>query len=177
MADVLANRRARKWSRRENALRVIWGLVYPLFRFSPRILWGWRNFLLRSFGATIGSNTRIHPTVLVTIPWNLHIGNCVGIGDKVTLYALGKISIGNSTTISQGAHLCAGSHDYKDPTMPLLKVPISIGRHTWICADAFIGPGAIVGDNAIVGARAVVVKKVPDKEIVAGNPARTIGRR
>ena len=41
----------------------------------------------------------------------------------------------------------------------------------------FVGPGVTVGHMAIVGARAVVVKDVKASEIVAGNPARVIGRR
>ena len=61
--------------------------------------------------------------------------------------------------------------------MPLLKLPISIGDDAWICADAFVGPGVEVGPGAIVGARAVVVKNVEAWSIVAGNPARKVGKR
>lgn len=171
------NRRARKWTRRELAGRIAWGLVQPLFRFSPRLLWGWRRWLLRRFGARIGRDVRIFPSVRITIPWNLAIGDDVGIGDGAILYALGPVSIGANATISQYAHLCAGSHEWRDATMPLTKPPIRIGARAWICADAFVGPGVDIGDGAIVGARAVVVKHVGPSEIVAGNPARTIGRR
>lgn len=115
--------------------------------------------------------------VRITIPWNLAIGDDVGIGDRVILYALGPVSIGANATISQYAHICAGSHEWRDATMPLTKPPIRIGARAWICADAFVGPDVDIGDGAIVGARAVVMKHVGPGEIVAGNPARTIGRR
>jgi len=108
------------------------------------------------------------------MPWNLTIGDEVGIGDHVTLYALGAITIFDRTTVSQGAHLCAGSHDWRDPAMPLTKPPITIGPDAWICADAFIGPGVTLGEQAIVGARAVVMKDVLAETIVVGNPARAI---
>lgn len=111
------------------------------------------------------------------IPWNLKIGDYAGVGDRVVLYALGSIQIGSFATVSQGAHLCAGTHDYNDPTLPLLKVPIKIGVGAWICADAFVGPGVTVGDGAIVGARAVVMKDVTPNTIVAGNPAKKIKDR
>lgn len=174
---VTANRKARKWTLREQMGRVLWGLAVPLFRLSPRPLWGWRRVLLRIFGARVGRNVNIYPTVLITIPWNLDLGNGCAVGDRVILYALGPISIGKRATISQGAHLCAGTHDWRDPTMPLVKPPIEIGADAWVCADAFIGPDVSIADGAIVGARAVVTKNVASRAIVAGNPAQEIGKR
>jgi putative colanic acid biosynthesis acetyltransferase WcaF len=99
------------------------------------------------------------------------------IGDRATLYALGPITIGPRATISQGAHLCAGTHDISRPDRPLLKPPITIGADAWIAADAFIGPNVIVEAGAIVGARAVVMKDVPGNTTVVGNPARQVKKR
>ncbi len=175
--DIAANRRASKWSARAQAGRVLWALARPFFAFSPRPLWGWRRFLLRSFGARIGRDVHLYPSVRITIPWNIAIGDETAIGDGAILYALGPITIGRQVTVSHYAHLCAGSHDYRDPAMSLLKPPIAIGDGAWICADAFVGPGISIGAGAIAGARAVVVADVPANAIVAGNPARSIGRR
>jgi putative colanic acid biosynthesis acetyltransferase WcaF len=132
---------------------------------------------LRRFATQVGREVRIYPTAAITIPWNLSLGDYAAIGDRVILYALGPIRIGARATISQGAHLCAGSHDWRDSSMPLLKTPITIGDDVWICADAFIGPGVSIHDRAIVGARAVAMKDVAQDMIVAGNPAKRIGMR
>ena len=35
-------------------------------------------------------------------------------------------------------HVCAGTHDYTDPALPLLRPEIRIGTQTWICANTFI---------------------------------------
>ncbi|MEO1205468.1 MAG: hypothetical protein AAFV45_03985 [Pseudomonadota bacterium] len=175
--DVASNRTAPKWDRKALAGRILWDLVHPLFAFSPRPLWGWRRGLLRLFGARIGQAAHIYPTARVTIPWNLSMGDDSAIGDHAQIYALGPIAVGARATISQGAHLCAGTHDYRDATMPLLKPPITIGDDAWVCADAFIGPGVTIGSRAIVGARAVVVKDVAADTIVAGNPAKMIKTR
>ncbi|MER8887039.1 colanic acid biosynthesis acetyltransferase WcaF [Mesorhizobium sp. M0701] len=175
--DVAGNRAARKWSGTELVVRLLWDLSHPLFALSPRPLWGWRRSLLRLFGARIGREVHIYPTVRIAIPWNLTIGDQSAIGDRAILYALGPISIAARVTISQGAHLCAGTHDYRDPVMPLEKRPIVIGPGAWVCADAFIGPGVMIGAGAIAGARAVVVKDVDENSIVAGNPAVKVGRR
>lgn len=171
MVDVRANRRSRKWTRRELAGRVAWALAQPLFAWSPRPLWGWRRWLLRRFGAKIGRDVQLYPTVRIEIPWNLRIGDETAVGDGAILYALAPMSIGARTTISQRAHLCGGTHDWRRADMPLLKSPVVIGNDVWICAEAFIGPGVTVGDRAIVGARAVAMRDVGGSLVVAGNPA------
>ena len=175
--DVTANRSSCKWTPREQLGRLLWGFAWWIFRLSPRPFWWWRRALLRLFGANIGNKVHIYPTVRVMMPWNLHLEDYCAIGDHVILYALGPIHIGRRTTISQGSHICAGSHDWRDPEFPLIKPPISIGPDVWICADAFIGPGVTVGRRSIVGARAVVMKDVDAEVVVAGNPACRIKAR
>lgn len=177
MLNVAANRSARKYSHNEQLRRVLWALATPLFRFSPRICFGWRRFLLRLFGAKVGNQANIYNSAIIYMPWNLTIGDQSSIGEWALIYNLGPITIGNQTTISQRVHLCAGTHDYSDPALPLLKPPIVIADQAWVCADAFVGPGVMVGEGAIVGARAVVTRDVEPWAIVAGNPAKFIKQR
>jgi putative colanic acid biosynthesis acetyltransferase WcaF len=70
--------------------------------------------------------------------------------------------------------LCAGTHNYKNAAMPLIKPPIVIGDEVWVCADAFIGPNLTVADRVIVTAASVVVKDISESQIVGGNPAKYI---
>ncbi|WP_093027255.1 putative colanic acid biosynthesis acetyltransferase [Thiocapsa roseopersicina] len=170
-------RRQRPYSRREYLGRVLWSLAQPFFRLSPRPLFGWRALLLRLFGARIGPRAHVYPSARIYLPWNLTMGAEASIGEWALIYNLGSVSIGDRATISHRAHLCAGSHDYRDPALPLLRLPIEVGPQAWICADAFVGPGRRIGEGAIVGAAAVVVKDVPPWTIVAGNPARVIRSR
>lgn len=172
--DIVANRKAVKWTRREQALRFLFAVVQPTFRLSPRQFWGWRRWILRRFGAVVGPNVHIFPTVRITIPWNLTLEEDCAVGDRAILYALGPITIGKRATISQGVHLCAGTHDWRDPKMPLQKLPIVIGNDAWVCADAFVGPNVSIGERTIVGARSVVMKNLDAAVVVAGNPARVI---
>jgi putative colanic acid biosynthesis acetyltransferase WcaF len=175
--DIAANRGSSKYSLQDQVRRVLWGVVKPLFRFSPRIFFAWRNFLLRCFGARIGKQVHIYNSVVVYFPWNLELGDWSAIGEQALIYNLGPVRIGSRVTISQRAHLCAGTHDHTNPSMPLLKPPVTVADQAWICADAFLGPGVTVGEGAVVGARAVVVKDVASWQIVAGNPARVVGQR
>lgn len=176
--DILANRKSQKWSKRELLGRLLWEAIrVPLFYWTPRQAWAWRRVVLRMFGATVEANVHIHPTAIISIPWNLQIGEAAAVGDRVRIYNLGLVSIGSRTTVSQQAHLCAGTHDYQSLEMPLIKSTISVGADAWICADAFVGPGVSVGDFAIVGARGVVMQDVAESAIVVGNPAQKVGDR
>ena len=175
--NIEGNRSASKWSRQDQILRVLWAMVWPLFRFSPRPMWAWRRMLLRIFGSSVGKGAHIHPTARIQFPWHIVFGEYCAVGDWAIIYALGNIEIGPRATVSQYAHLCAGSHDYNSADMRLLKTPITIGEQSWICADAFIGPGANIGAGAVVAARAVAVADVPSGQVVAGNPARFIKDR
>ncbi len=107
--------------------------------------------LLRTFGARVGHNVHIHPSVRIEIPWNLDVGNWSAVGFDALIYNLGIVRIGERVTISQRAHLCAGTHDFRDPAMPLQKLPITIHDDAWICADSFVGPGIEVGPGAVAG--------------------------
>lgn len=168
--DIAANRAARKYSRRELAARILWRAANPLFAFSPRICWSWRRWLLRRFGAKVGRNVQVFPSVRIAMPWNISLADDVSVGDRAILYALGQVTVGARSAISQGAHLCAGTHDWRQSDMPLLKLPIIVEEDVWICADAFIGPDINIGRGAIVAARAVAMKSVPADTIAFGNP-------
>lgn len=140
-------------------------------------MYGWRRFLLRAFGAQIGKGVLIRPSVCVTFPWKLRIGDFSWIGDGVTLYTLGEITIGDNSVVSQHSYLCTGSHDYTQTTFDLFAVPIHIEPEVWVAAHVFVGPGVTVGRGAIVGASSVVLKNVPAEVICAGNPLKVIRLR
>ncbi|MCU0598379.1 MAG: hypothetical protein MUE70_03850 [Desulfobacterales bacterium] len=175
--DIRRNRKSQKYSPKELFARILWGLAQPFFKYSPRTFFGWRRFLLRLFGATVGRQVNIYNSAVIYMPWNLEIGDWSAIGEHACVYNLGKIAIGEKVTISQRAHLCAGTHDYTDPSMPLLKPPVEIRDQAWVAADAFVGPGVVIGQGAVVGARAVAVKDVEPWSVVAGNPAVVIKKR
>ncbi|NTW87555.1 MAG: putative colanic acid biosynthesis acetyltransferase [Desulfobulbaceae bacterium] len=175
--DILGNRSAQKYTKKEMVLRVLWGVCVPLFRFSPRPFFSWRRAILRLFGATIGKHVHIYNSATIYMPWNLEIGDSSSIGEHVLVYNLGKVCIGKKVTISHRAHICAGTHDYTLPDLPLKKPPIIISDQVWVCADAFVGPGVVVGEGAVVGARSVVMKDIPPWTVVAGNLARIVKKR
>ena len=166
------------YSTLEQVKRSLWHLIYwPLFRCVPRFVSGWHRSVLRAFGATIGKGVIIRPSAIFECPWNVSLGDYSVVGAEVRLYALGPIHIGDHTVLSQRAHLCAGTHDYTDSRMPLIRAPVVVGKGAWICTEAFLGPHAVVGNRTVVGARSVVIGTLPDDMVCAGNPCKPIKPR
>lgn len=148
-----------------------------LFRLSWHNWYGWRAGVLRLFGAKIGRSCKVRPTTRVEIPWNLELGDYASLGDYAIVYNLGPVRIGRRVTVSQYAHLCAGTHDYSRADMPLVRPPITIEDDAWIAAEAFVGPHVTVGRGAILGARGVAVRDLEAWSIYAGNPAKRLRAR
>ena len=158
--------------------RALWGPFKLLFlRGTGRWLSPVRIAALRLFGAQIESPALVMDGVLVWHPWSLTLKRYCTVGRGVEVYNFAHITIGEQATVSQGTYLCSASHDFEDPTMPLVFRPIVIGAQSWVAANCFVGPGVSVGEGAVVGAHSVVVKDVPAWTVVAGNPARVIGPR
>jgi putative colanic acid biosynthesis acetyltransferase WcaF len=158
--------------------RLLWNVTAVVFfRLSPKPWHRWRSFLLRCFGAKVGSNVHVYPGVKIWAPWNLNLGDECGIASGAILYSQDTITIGKRAVVSQGVHLCAGTHDYNQPGFKLITRPIRIGAHAWIAAEAFVHPGIIVGEGCVIGARAVVTKDMPAWTVCAGHPCKPIKER
>ncbi|WP_448212787.1 WcaF family extracellular polysaccharide biosynthesis acetyltransferase [Colwellia sp. MEBiC06753] len=156
----------------------LWWLVQAtLFAGSPQFMYRWRAFLLRLFGAQIGKNVIIRPSVKVTYPWKLIIGDNAWVGDEVNLYTLGEITIGKNAVVSQRSYLCTGSHDYQSPSFDIYAKPINIKDGAWVAADVFIAPGITVGKGAVIGARSSVFTDMPAEMVCMGNPAKVVKGR
>lgn len=138
---------------------------------------GYRAALLKLFGARLADHVYIRRTVHIEVPWNLEIDQHTAIGDFAIIYNLGQIKIGKYVTISQYAHLCAGSHETTDRAMKLLRPPITLGDDVWIATDAFVGPGVTIGNRTVVGARSSVFSDLPEGMVCVGSPARPIKPR
>ena len=166
-------------SRKNQIIRLLWAVTWAIFaRPLPRSVGsGWKRTLLRLFGAKIDKTAVVYSTARVYYPANLVMGRYSCLASDVDCYNVAPITIGDNTTISQGAYLCTASHDITDPLNPLITAPIVIEDQAWVAAHAFVGMGVTIGQGAVVGATASVYRDVLPWTVVGGNPAREIKKR
>jgi putative colanic acid biosynthesis acetyltransferase WcaF len=96
---------------------------------------------------------------------------------EVDCYSVDKVRLGADAVVSQYSHLCAATHDYESPSMPLVTAPVVVGPGAWVAARSFVGPGVTIGEGAVVGAASSVFRDVPPWTVVGGNPAKFIKPR
>ncbi|MBP1851494.1 DapH/DapD/GlmU-related protein [Rhizobium halophytocola] len=156
---------------------LVWEYAWMVFcRWTPKPANRWRLLVLRMFGTKIEGRPFVHQRARIQIPWHVTLRDRSCLGDRANLYSLGEIEIGERATIGQEAYLCAGSHDFDDPSMHLVTAGISVAEDAFVGARAFVMPGVHIGHSAVVGACSVVTRDVAPAAFVAGNPARPTGR-
>lgn len=124
---------------------------------------------------------------------SLSVGSNTSINGATTFSIVSKVEIGNNVLISFQCLIMDNDGHSADPDirksdLPDLLggrakawggvkvLPVKIEDSVWIGARCIILKGVTVGQGAIVAAGSVVTKSVPPFVIVAGNPAREIGR-
>jgi acetyltransferase-like isoleucine patch superfamily enzyme len=154
----------------------------------------WRG----SLGAC-GKGTRIDAGVTLVLPKNIRIGergyiaercqltteandSSLAIGDDAVIGAdtridyTGSVRIGHEALVSEGVRIYTHDHD----TWNFEEVhssSLEIGDHVWLGARAIILPSVTrIGSGAVIGAGSVVTKNVESGAVVAGNPARVVGK-
>jgi putative colanic acid biosynthesis acetyltransferase WcaF len=156
----------------------LWWIVQStLFAWSPQVLYGWRRFLLRLFGAKIGKGVLVRATAKITYPWNVEIGDYSWIGDDNVLYSLGKISIGKNVALAHKVYLNTGGHEYKKSTFDIFSKPVVVEDECWLTNDVYVAPGVTIGKGSIIAARSSVLKSMPSGKVCVGTPAIAIKDR
>jgi putative colanic acid biosynthesis acetyltransferase WcaF len=158
--------------------RALWTITWFTFAsWTPPFFLPWRRLLLRLFGARIANTAVIYSSATIWYPPNIVMDEYACLGPEVMCYSIAPIRLGHHSVVSQGAHLCAGTHDINDADFQLVARPIFIGPFAWIAAEAFVGPGTTVGEGAVLGARAVAFHNLPDWTVHVGNPAKHLKNR
>ena len=142
------------------------------------IRYGFYRLLFKS----IKSFAFIYPGVYFTHTYGISVGHRFSINSGSIMDGRGGINIGDGVMIGPHASIYSSAHDttLSDQSMSTrdhIMKPVVIHDDVWIGAHVCIPGGTLIGKGAVVAAGAVVVHDVEDGSIVAGVPARIIGKR
>lgn len=153
-------------------------LIHVLLSFIPYIpSRHLKLFCLKSAGVKMSKNVKFVGSFSIRNHKGLCIKDGVSIGPGVLLDARKGLTIGDNAVIAYQAIIWTWNHDYNDIHFCGKGAPVSIGAYSWICSRSIILPGVIIGEGAVVASGAVVTKDVAPYTIVAGIPAKVIGKR
>jgi len=162
----------RKFDRgRSRLVEILWLLLDMVLVRSRIPGYAHRRLILRAFGARVGNGVLIKPGVRIKFPWHLEIGNNSWVGEDVWIDNLAGVRIGANCSISQGAYICTGNHDWSTRTFDLIIKPIRIEDGAWIAAKSVVGPGVRVGEGAVLSMGSVATSDLTSWGIFQGNPA------
>ncbi len=145
-------------------------LIFSSAFFPSSLRW----FLLKLFGASVGSGVHIRRGVRVHFPWNLEIGDDCWIGEEVWFINHEKVTIGSNVCISQRSIICSGGHDYRSASLEYAHKPVVIKDGAWVCLDAKVLPGVTIGECSVVSAGEIARKSLPDYSMLVGGQVRPI---
>tara|TARA_Y100001972_G_scaffold116229_1_gene153854 strand:- start:988 stop:1449 length:462 start_codon:yes stop_codon:yes gene_type:complete len=127
------------------------------------------QFVVILKGAEIGRDCNICAQTLIE-------GDVI-VGDRVTVKS--GVQLWDGTRIENNVFIGPNA-TFTNDIFPRSKVypdafkGITVKEGASIGANATLLPGVTVGANALVGAGAVVTRDVPDRAVVAGNPAKVM---
>lgn len=175
-------------------------------RFSPvKIAWGVRAVVLGRFarrirlpsyigrpcfisgirGVEIGRRFRCFPGLRLEVApgARLTVGNDVGFAQNVHIICSERVTIGDGVRITAQVAITDTKHRFRigsvgafDPVDDEVR-PVMIGNYTFIGTGSVVEAGTSLGEYCVVGANSYVRGHFADGSILAGSPARVIGRR
>lgn len=134
-------------------------------------------FLLKLFGAKIGTNVVIKPWVKIKFPWKLILKDYIWLGENCWIDNISEVSIGSNSCISQGAMLQTGNHDYSKISFDLITKSIIIEDGCWIGAKSIVTGGVTVKSHAVLTVGSITSKDLEEYTIYKGSPAMEIKKR
>jgi len=136
-----------------------------------------RRYVLRRLLAECGPGASVLMHVCLMNPPGIHIGEGSAVNQHCILDGRGySLHIGSDVDIGTHTHIWTLQHDPQSPTHGSIGGAVMIEDHVWIASRVTVLPGVTIGQGAVVATCAVVTKDVSPLTIVAGNPARPIGR-
>lgn len=162
---------------------------------TSKFMWGAQIYNIKGErnAIKIGSNTIIAGHLLTfKHGGKIQIGEWCYIGENSRIWSANKIRIGSRVLISHGVNVHdTDSHSldayerhqhfvsiatvgHPESVPNISSAPVLVEDDVWIGCNATILKGVRIGRASIIAAGSVVTKNVPEKVLIAGNPARVI---
>lgn len=136
-----------------------------------------KAFYRNALNLKIGKNSYIFMGASFDTRKNFVMGYNSVINQNCRLDNRGGLYIGNNVSISADVQILTADHNLHSSRFEGRTKPVTIYDYVFVGTRAMILPGVTLGKGCVVCAGAVVTKSVDENVMVAGVPARPIGKR
>lgn len=151
------------------------GLINLTFRIMP--FFSLRKILLQLLGSKIGRETYIHRNIRFFDLGKIIVGDNTTINSRTYLDARRTIVIGNNVMIGHDCKIYTLGHDINDPLFPTKGSSVIIEDDVVIFSNVLIMPGVKISKGAVIYSGSVITKDVIRYSVMGGNPAVKISER
>lgn len=129
-----------------------------------------------------GKEILVAPGAIIRVPdLRAHFGNDIFVG--LYAYINGNVTVEDHVLIGPHCSIAAGNHKF-DPKTGYFSArtdgdydnSIVIGWGSWLASGVTVTAGVKIGRANLICAGAVVTRSTPDHAIMAGVPAKQVGR-
>ena len=171
-----------KKSLRQLKLLLLASRLFLWNKIFTRIPIAWLRLFFGRFYISIGKNANLLTNV--EILYSGLSSNQITIGENSVVNSKSlldgrhaPISIGRNVDIGRETAIFTLEHDPQSDLHSVRSGKVTIEDYVWVAARVTILPGITLKRGAVVAACSVVTKDVAENVIVAGNPAKIIGKR
>jgi maltose O-acetyltransferase len=137
-----------------------------------------RRGILEELLGDVGAEASVLPPFRCSHGNHIRLGARAFVNHNCLFMDDATIEIGADARIGPGCQLVTALHPLEDHDRRRegweRALPISVGANSWLGAAVVVCPGVTIGADSVVGAGSVVLRDVPPRTFVAGNPARVI---
>jgi len=146
-----------------------------------------RTVLFFGNNIDIGSNVRIDCYSVITSGKPVILGNYIHMGAGVHVFGTEGVKMDDYSGLSSRCSIFTSTEDYVEgymtnPTVPdsfkkVFAAPVHLKKHVILGCGSIVMPGVTLKEGVSVGAMSFVNKDARPYTIIAGTPAREIGKR
>jgi maltose O-acetyltransferase len=165
--------------------KIIYFIYISIFRFTPEIYRPYavltpriRRWMVTYFVNSAGKSIRVKRNADISM--FISVGDFSELGSNCIIQS--NTFIGRNVIMGPDVKIYTKNHNFDNIDIPIqfqghTSEAVNIGDDVWLGANVIVLPGVSIYSHSVVAAGSIVTKDVPAFSIVAGVPAKVIGKR
>lgn len=169
------------WNKKNKFYYVLYAILAKKLPYSRRgkFFKKLRAFFAKKIMRKVGRNVNIETGAVFNPKVEIDDNSSIGVNCEL----VGKVIIGKNVMMGPEVVFYSINHEFKDSNKTIMEQgyqaekPVIVEDDVWIGRRVIVLPGVTIKKGTVVGAGSVVTKSFSEYSVIAGNPAKVIGKR